>query len=620
MEKYANDYKDFSIVLSENAKASTKGEIDAICPQCDYLRKKHGEKKLRVNQSKGTWFCQHCGWTGGLTSMEWAKDKIKIKPSPLSQLEGKQLEYWINRGISRMTLSACMVQSAIHPVRDKHTGEVRKVLCTVFPYTQNGWQTMVKYRDGSKNFAIQAGSKLIPWGLDWIKHSKECIIVEGEPDRLSYHEAGLHFVVSVPNGATISIEEKEAYEKTGKLIPENTLSLSYFDNCYEDFASKTCIYIATDADPAGVKLRFEIARRFGGDRCKYIDFSKYTYLNENSETVKCKDANDILRYLGKEVLKNTLKNAEGFPIDDVVTIDDIWEEIQYQTEHGLEYGKSTGISSLNPHFTWKMGHPITLNGYNNMGKTHFGMNLILLSAILYGWKWGIYSPENYPVSELAVTAMEIYIGNTIDPKIANHATFKDIQDAKDFIRNHIEFVNNEDGYTPEQLRKIKKQMIVRRGIHGFFTDPWNSLSMELKGDTMDNYLTKELSAEVRFSINNQLIQIFGTHPQTPMSIERKEPRPPSEYEITGGAIWSKKMYEMLSIHYDKKLLSSGTAPMTQIYVLKTKNHRIIGVPTREHPVMLQFKGRCHRYLLENGTDPFEIAKKRIVSTTSWEIF
>lgn len=622
MDKFANNYNDFSISLPPEHKASAKGEIDAVCPQCDHLRHKKGEKKLRVNINKGTWYCQHCGWTGGLTPEEWARNRPKVKPSPLSEIEGRQLDYWTARGISRLTLSACNVKSATHPVRDKTTGEVRKALCTVFQYTQNGWPVMMKYRDGKKNFAIQKDSKLVPWGLDWIKNSKDCIIVEGEPDRLSFHEAGLIHVVSVPNGATITPEEKEMYETTGKLIPENTLSLSYFDNCYEFFENKQCIYIATDADAAGVKLRFEIARRFGSDRCKYIDFSRYTYLDTDGNAKKCKDANDVLRYLGKETLKKTVSNAENFPIDDVVTIDDVWEEIKYQIEHGLEYGLTTGFTSLDAHFKWKVGHTITLNGFNNMGKTHFGLNLIILSSILYGWKWGIYSPENYPVSDMAIKAIEIFMGNTIDKSKERHASMRDIEIARDFIRDHIEFVNNENGYTPEQLRNIKKQMIVRRGIRGFFTDPWNALTMELKGETMDNYLTRELSAEVRFSVTNKLIQIFGTHPQTPMNTERKEPRPPSEYEITGGAIWSKKMYEMITVHYDKNLLSSPNAPqpLTQVFVLKTKDHRLVGLPNRDNPVLLNFVRRCHRYTLANGTDPFEVAKKRAVEVPTWEIF
>jgi twinkle protein len=48
-----------------------------------------------------------------------------------------------------------------------------------------------------------------------------CVIVEGEMDALSLHEAGIHNVVSVPNGATLG-----------------TNNLDYLDNCIDYFTDK----------------------------------------------------------------------------------------------------------------------------------------------------------------------------------------------------------------------------------------------------------------------------------------------------------------------------------------------------------------------------------------------
>jgi len=621
---FANTYEDFGIPFVDVMKKNAENEVYVVCPTCSPYRKSEHqhEKKLAVNVAKGTWCCQHCRWTGGLTPSDWVKDKPRLATAEFQPLTDKQVAYWKNRGISEATLNACGVRSRTKSIKDKKTGQMMERLCNAFIYTQNGWKMMIKYRDGYKNFGMELGGKLIPWGLDYIRNSKTCIIVEGEPDRLSYFEVGEIYVVSVPNGATISPEEKKEFEATGKLNDTNTLSLSYFDNCYEYFDNKTTIYIATDADAAGIKLRYEIGRRFGFDRCKFVDFSRYEYPNEESKVTKCKDANDVLRYIGKEALKKTIEQAENFPIDDVITIDDVWDNIMFQFDKGLDYGKSTGIRSLDAHFNWKIGHSIVLNGHNNMGKTHFGINLILLSCILYDWKWGIYTPENYPVEDIAVILLEIYMGNTMDKTKEKPATKEQVEFARNFIRSHIEFVNNENGYTPSKLREVKKQMIVRRGIRGFFTDPWNSLLHSLKNRTLDDFLTEELSAEVRFAVNNKIINLFGTHPQTPYKIEEKrEPMPPTEFEITGGAIWSKKMYEILTIHYDKSLVGEKEPPPSQIYVHKTKDHRLVGIPTKNVPVLLKFNRRNHRYLLSNGEDPIDKAKRTARQETfNWESF
>ena len=39
---------------------------------------------------------------------------------------------------------------------------------------------------------------------------------------------------------------------------------------------------------------------------------------------------------------------------------------------------------------------------------------MLNCSVLYGWKWGVFSPENYPVGDLYDTLAEMYIGNTSD--------------------------------------------------------------------------------------------------------------------------------------------------------------------------------------------------------------
>jgi 5S rRNA maturation endonuclease (ribonuclease M5) len=68
-------------------------------------------------------------------------------------------------------------------------------------------------------------------------------------------------VVSVPNGAGASLD--------------------FLENCIDDFATVERIILATDQDAPGIKLRTELARRFGIERCCRVDFDD------------CKDANEF---------------------------------------------------------------------------------------------------------------------------------------------------------------------------------------------------------------------------------------------------------------------------------------------------------------------------------------
>ena len=73
--------------------------------------------------------------------------------------------------------------------------------CIVFPYTVEGELVNRKYRDGAKNFMLEKDARLVPWRIDHIRDTSECIITEGEMDALSFVVAGYDNVVSVPNGA-----------------------------------------------------------------------------------------------------------------------------------------------------------------------------------------------------------------------------------------------------------------------------------------------------------------------------------------------------------------------------------------------------------------------------------
>ncbi len=603
--EFANEFSDFKILGVEQASPNEKGEVYVICPTCDSERKKQGQKKLAVNISKGTWFCQHCGWTGGLTPSDWVKNKPIINKEGNSPLTDTQIKYFAKRGITKHTLEAREVKSKFVSIRQKHNDTFQEKLCASFIFRENGWPMMIKYRDGAKNFKIEKGSKLIPWGIDWIKNTEEyCIITEGEIDTLSYHEVGLIHCCSVPNGTTVSIAEKEYFVKTGKLDTGNHLSLSYFDNTYQYFEKKEIIYIATDDDAAGIKLRNEIGRRFGYEKCKIITCGDYSY-EKDGKIINCNDPNDILMNLGIKALKSTIDHAKDFPMDDVVSIDDVMEKITEQFDFGLKKGKSTGFKDLDPHFRWKPGQLIGLNGYGGMGKSTIMFNMLILTAILYDWKWGCYLPENYPVEDAYIIFLEIWMGNTIDKDVKERATKEELQYAKKFISEHFEFVDREEGYTPKELRSVTKRMIMQRGIIGFVTDPWNSLNHIYTG-SLDQYLENELSAEVRFTTANNIIKVVLMHPPTPQGEDRKDPSAPSMFQVTGGGVWSKKLYVILCFHQKDQ---SKEDILNELHVQKVKTPKLVGIKTKkDFPVLFRFHGRDHHFRNFNDSDPIKIAK------------
>ncbi len=214
------------------------GEKDTdyiLCPICSHLRHHHPKDKcLGVTKSLRTARCNHCGQAFKFVYDYEFKSGVStdhISSNGLTDLTGKILEYMVKeRKIPEQTLTSCNVKMATRVLKDKLTDKLVSRQCIAFVYAENGNMRMIKFRDKDKNFAIEKGSRLIFYGLDWIRNEKNCIIVEGEIDRLSYHSVGLTNCVSVPNGVTLSEQERLIFELTGQMVVSSQINMKYLDD------------------------------------------------------------------------------------------------------------------------------------------------------------------------------------------------------------------------------------------------------------------------------------------------------------------------------------------------------------------------------------------------------
>ena len=52
------------------------------------------------------------------------------------------------------------------------------------------------------------------------------------------------------------------------------------------------------------------------------------------------------------------------------------------------------MAALDTHFLFKEGNLVIVNGLDNVGKSTIIWYLSILSCVLHGWKWLIFSSEN----------------------------------------------------------------------------------------------------------------------------------------------------------------------------------------------------------------------------------
>lgn len=602
-----------TLFIPDSPILTPAGEWYTVCPICTPSRQQNHkkEKKLAVHLKQdnkyGSWRCNHCGEKGYLTD-ENGLSKQKVKPL-LKRTNKKSIStsdafvkwIWDNRKISVQTLNYFKIEMTMETflsIRgpEKFKGKYVKRKAINFKYFKDNILINVKYRDEYKNFKMETGASKILYNLDAIKKSDWCIITEGEFDSLAYHEAGIYPVTSVPNGVTITDEEKEHYEKTGKLEIISHINMEYLDNCIEDFENKNIIYLATDDDPAGVKLREELARRLGKDRCRYIKFSRW----KKSDGEPCNDPDDVLIHHGKEVLKDTLEYAEGYPVDGVITARDCLEDIEYEYDHGIKMGIPCGYKKLDPHFRWVKGWLYIGNGFPREGKSTLWLNFAAISAWKYGWKWGGYMPENYPVRFIYEVLVEIITGKSISEEYGNRISKERLKKTvNEFINEHFYFYDSPKSMTPEDILDKEQKLIHRYGIDGVIVDPWKNLRHNRGSMTLDEYIQNKLNDQVKFTISNNIVKIISHHPPTPDEYKNTELQCPSPFKLIGGQVWFSTTYSMIAAHRRRGGGLSNT--LTEIHVQKNKYEKIAGIPTEKHsPILLKFERNTNRFLEPNG--------------------
>lgn len=549
-----------------------------ICPNCKEIGKQHWKDiSLSVNINKGIWHCHKCGWTGKLKSKESKTQNLeKIMTSNIIKkevedeaLSEKALSWFTKtRGISKGTLDKMRIRQVYQIM--PQTG--KRDLCIKFPFFREGKLVNTKYRGHYKTFKLDKGAELIFYNLDSIKNTKQAIIVEGEIDALSFIEVGIDYVVSVPNGAN-----------------PNSNNLSYLDNATDYFVNKEKIFIATDNDLPGINLRNELVRRLGVERCYKVDF-------EN-----CKDANEYLVKNGKENLLKTIEKATLFPIEGVFSLSDFEHDLNILFDKGLEPGRKIEIENIDRLITYEKGRLYTITGIPGHGKSEWIDFVMERLAVLHGLKFGIFSPENYPLEIHASKLIEKVIGKKFAKTTLNR---EELESAKHFIDSHFLFIRpKNEACTLDMILQKASALIFRHGIHGLVIDPWNRLEHEIpKGLTETNYISYQLSKLTHFAQTKGILIFLIAHPSKMQKDKNTGMHEvPTLYDISGSANFFNKTDFGITIYRD--FINSKVT----VYVQKVKFRHLGAIGSSEFKYNLN-NGRFTPLLMEETPPGKEICE------------
>ena len=509
------------------------GKSSGICPLCsDHRSAKNQKSKVaKYDWDRGLGTCNHCNQVFQLHTFKrkGGPDKVYARPEfSYSSPTEKVIEWFKSRGISEGTLSKAKVS-----IGSEWMPQTQKIENTIqFNYFIGDDLINIKYRDGAKNFKLVKDAEKVFYNINSIVNSDSCIIVEGEMDVLALIESGIHNCISVPNGATITRN-----------------NLDYLDNCIDYFADKEKIIIAVDSDEAGQALQSELVRRLGAEICYIASFGDY------------KDANEALTSGGAEYVRNSINSASPVPLEHVITLNEIRDELEDFVHNGFKPGFQIGLPNFDSIFSTYTGQFITVTGVPSSGKSDFVDRMVIGYNKQYGWKTAYASPENQPV---------FLHGHKLIRKVWGDMPRKEDIGGERWnqITSHVNdnfFFIDMERYTLEHVLKKGAELVKRKGIKVLVIDPYNKVTAEGKNSMNVNDYTMEYLAKIdAFCKKYDVLVFIVAHPTKMYKDQNGVLEEPSMYSIKGGGEWYDASYHGLLVHrnYEEKTV--------KVKVLKVK--------------------------------------------------
>ena len=510
------------------------GKKEGICPVCSHDRKPENRKAkcAMYDWERGLGTCMNCDTVFQLHTFKrkggGTKEYVLPEWRNNTNLSDAAIKWFEGRGISQKTLTDMKISEG-----QEWMPQVNNNVNTIqFNYFINEQLINTKFRDGRKNFKLVKGAEKVFYNINNIVNHDWCVIVEGEMDALSLYEVGITNVISVPNGATL-----------------NRLNLDYLDNCIEYFDDKQKIILATDSDEAGQNLQQELIRRFGAEVCWLADFGIH------------KDANDLLIADGRNALINAIHNSAAVPLENVVTVNDINDELEEFIHEGFKPGYQVGLDNFDSIFSTYTGQFITVTGVPSSGKSDFVDRMAVGYQMKYGWKTAFASPENKPTF-LHAHKLIRKIGGWMPKK-------DDLGSDKwnrcfDVVNDNFYFIEAER-YDLDAVLKKGAELVKRKGIKCLVIDPYNKVKMKGAGDLSITDATMEYLAKIEaFAKKYDVLVVIVAHPTKMYKKDDGTIDEPTMYNIKGGGEWYDASYHGLLVH------RNYTNNTVKVKVLKVK--------------------------------------------------
>ncbi len=202
------------------------------------------------------------------------------------------------------------------------------------------------------------------------------------------------------------------------------------------------------------------------------------------------------------------------------------------------------------------------------------MQLLLTKSIMDGWKWAVFSPENYPADDFYDDLIEMYVGQHVSDFYSNKMPEHKYLEACQFIDEHIIFIYPEENHTITSLHERFESLIIEFGIDGVVVDPYNQIDKEVSATT-EQEVANFMKAANRFAKFYNIIYNIVIHPKN-LSLPKGEDFKAADMkDLAGGAMWGNMAFDIISVHRPEWFIDR-TNPKVVVVTQKIKRKRTGG--------------------------------------------
>jgi len=582
-----SDVRSLSDILADRKirlKSQRPGHSEQIrCFACEGGRTKELSLTVTIDRDGmgAVWNCHRgsCGEKGGARiagadrPVERERTIVKPTPAPLAETEYRPQwfwDFWAARKIGMNTVKEFGVYAAVR--NSKALGPNHPFI--VFPYVFNGELANRKYRPfPEKQPQMQDKDALQTlYNVDRLgAEAPEIVWVEGEPDVMALFECGVSHAVSLKDGAPAKVSENpNADDKRFEALRTHS----------ELLTKAKRIVLAGDMDAPGLALREELARRLGRHRCFTVDWPE-----------GCKDACDVLREHGPDMVAQAIDAAVPYPIEGL-------QKVKAGTLLALRRQPApatmtTGMRAVDDaglRFPQE-GRLIVITGWPGSGKTSLVRFVMVHTADNYERRWAIFSPEMQPWEQFAASCAEAYTGKPFWPVAGTPSmTDVDIRGAEAWLSGRMTMLvcdAEDQSPTLDWVLERARAAVLRDGATDLLIDPWNEIDHTRANNvTETEYTARGLQRLKAFGLRHGCNVWVICHPAKPMGLKPGEKAPaPGPYAISGSAQWFNKADMGITVH-------SPSKHVTEVHLWKARFRRFGSHPAS---ATVDYDPMCGRY-------------------------